>query len=53
ELLEDDDSESTDIIEDLLPMLQGSPMEDRLQKVAKYVRDYEFEEALEELNKED
>ncbi|MBE9526757.1 MAG: response regulator, partial [Proteobacteria bacterium] len=27
ELLEDDDSESTDIIEDLLPMLQGSPME--------------------------
>ena len=50
ELLEDDDSDSIDVLEELLPMIKDASIEKKLNKIASLIDDYEFEEALELLD---
>jgi len=50
DLLEDDDSEATDVLDKLLPMIRGGSEEQALLKVASLVDDYEFDDALNALN---
>ncbi|MBF0280918.1 MAG: hypothetical protein HQM13_24210, partial [SAR324 cluster bacterium] len=47
--LEDDDTEASAVLEKLKPMLSGSQVWKELLKVEKLIADYEFEEALEQL----
>jgi PAS domain S-box-containing protein len=51
ELLEDDDSDAAEPLEELYKMSAGSPMEKSVKKLAAAVDTYDFEVALEELDK--
>ena len=49
ELLEDDDTDATEVIDELAPLLAGTPHAERLEAVAASIGEYDFEEALEAL----
>jgi len=49
EFLEDDDSEATDVMDVLQPMIEGNGLSIYLDKVYKAVSNYDFDDALEEL----
>ena len=51
ELLEEDDTDASDIVEKLQVFLQGSEAGKRLAEVEKSIGQYDFEEALEQLQK--
>ena len=46
ELLNDDDSDAGDTLEELLPFFKGTVEEKQLKRIASFVDDYEFEDAL-------
>ncbi|TFH07209.1 MAG: response regulator, partial [Nitrosomonadales bacterium] len=46
ELLNDDDSDAGDTLEELLPFFKGTVEEKQLKRIAGFVDDYEFEDAL-------
>jgi polar amino acid transport system substrate-binding protein len=46
ELLEEDDSEATDLMEELVPLMAGSGHAEKLARLADQVAEYSFEEAL-------
>ena len=50
ELLEDDDSDATDVVEDLLKLPGISAYQTDLKKLLKAIDEYDFELALEELD---
>jgi signal transduction histidine kinase/DNA-binding response OmpR family regulator len=50
ELLDDDDSDAGDVLEELLPLFKGNEEEKQLKRIADLVDDYEFDNALIELD---
>ncbi len=50
-LLEDSDSAAADLVEELAGQAKGTPMADTLEQVAKAVADYDFDAALQHLQK--
>ena len=49
ELIEEDDTDASEVIEELEPLLAGTPHAARLKAVAAPIEEYDFEEALEAL----
>jgi two-component system, sensor histidine kinase and response regulator len=47
ELLGNDDSDAGDVLEELMPFFKGTVEEKQLKRIAGFIDDYEFEDALE------
>jgi len=50
-LLEDMDSDAVDLVEELANMLRGTPMSPIMDKITDAVANYDFETAMDELQK--
>jgi len=50
ELLEEDDTEATDVLDELLPMLKEQPEAETIKAMAQAIEAYDFSEALELFN---
>ncbi len=48
-LLEDDDTDAADLLEELAPLLAGTPLSPGLERMKRAIDDYDFEAALQEL----
>lgn len=53
DLLEEDDTEAVETIDELMPIVAGHPVAEILQKINKAVGEYDFDEALELVEKID
>ncbi|TCT20196.1 response regulator [Thiobaca trueperi] len=50
-LLEDDDTDAADLLEELAPLLAGTPLSPGLERMKRAIDDYDFEAALQELER--